>query len=98
MKKWMILLVTLVPLAVLSGCNQPKPVKLDYTEKMEKGLYDPQGLPGESHIGAPPEDFKHHGYKPGEEPADQPAPGDAKDESRLQPEEEQETAGEEDDS
>jgi len=66
MKKWMILLVALVPLALVFGCNKPKPIKLDYTEKMEQGLYDPQGLPGESHIGAPPEDFKHHGYHPGE--------------------------------
>ena len=74
MKKFMILLAALVPLALVSGCNKPKPVKLDYTEKMEQGLWDPQGLPGESHIGAPPEDFKHSGYNPsegGEDPNEQ---------------------------
>jgi hypothetical protein len=56
--------LALVAVALLFGCNKQKPIVLDYEKSGKSEMYDQKGMPGESYVGAPPEDFKHRGYEP----------------------------------
>ena len=62
-KRLAFLTVTLLAVASVAACNKQKAPRLDYTEKMKKGLFSPNGLPGENHVGATDEEKKFQGYE-----------------------------------
>lgn len=64
MKKYVWIALALVAVVMLFACNKQKPVVLDYEKSGKEKILDPQGLPGESYVGTPPEDTKHRGYDP----------------------------------
>jgi len=64
MKKYIWIALALIAVIGLFACNKQKPIKLDYKEAGTENLYDPQGLPGQSYVGSPPEDYKHKDYEP----------------------------------
>ena len=64
MKKWPWIVLALVCIALIFACNKQKPPVLDYEKSGKSEIFDQKGLPGESYVGAPPEDFKHRGYEP----------------------------------
>jgi hypothetical protein len=64
MKKCLWIALALVAVALLFSCNKQKPVVLDYEKAGTEKIFDQKGLPGESHVGTPPEDAKHRGYEP----------------------------------
>lgn len=59
MVRWSALIVALCACAGLIACNKQKPPKLDYTEKLQAGVYSPHGLPGETAPGTPESDAKY---------------------------------------
>ena len=67
MKKYLWIALALVAVVMLFACNKQKPVVLDYEKSGKDKIMDPQGLPGESYVGTPPEDTKHRGYDPAED-------------------------------
>ena len=71
MQRWILLMLALVGLAWLLGCNKQRPHMLDYSQKIKEGLYSPpHGLPGESQVGTPPysADSKGRGSGPVKRP------------------------------
>jgi len=72
MRKQLLLCLALMAVVAWLGCNKQKPYQLNYAKEGKEQLYDPQGLPGEGHIGSTPVDQKFHGYKPTDEST--PAP------------------------
>jgi len=63
MKKELVLFaVAMLGAASISACNKQKAPRLDYAEKMKTGLFSPNGLPGENHVGATDEEKKFQGY------------------------------------
>jgi hypothetical protein len=64
MNKIWLLAAALLALVFTFACNKQKPPKLDYTEKLEKGLFAPNGMPGDGHVGGTHEEHRYHGYKP----------------------------------
>ena len=64
MNKIWLLAAALLALVFTFACNKQKPPKLDYTEKMEKGVFTPNGMPGDGHVGGTREEHRYHGYKP----------------------------------
>jgi hypothetical protein len=67
MKKVALLAAALIAVACLLACNKQTPPKLDYSEKLNKGVYDAKGLPGDGHVGGTPLEDKYHGYHGGDE-------------------------------
>ncbi len=63
MNKIWLLAAALLALVFTFACNKQKPPKLDYTEKLEKGLFTPNGMPGDGHVGGTHEEHRYHGYK-----------------------------------
>ncbi len=59
MYRWIWLSLALAAWAGLLACNKQKPPKLDYTEKVQAGMYTPVGLPGETAPGTPENDSKY---------------------------------------
>jgi len=64
MKKYFWIALAMVAIVLLFSCNKQKPVVLNYEKSGKEKILDPQGLPGESYVGTPPEDTKHRGYDP----------------------------------
>ena len=88
MRKLVALGVALAALALVFGCNKQKPVKLDYSEKLQDGTYTPTGMPGDGTIGTPEHESKYTGYqhgKPGD-PATGTPPPDQKPPEQKPPE------------
>ncbi len=61
-KKLSLLAVALMAVASIFACNKQKAPRLDYTSKMKQGLFSPNGMPGDNHIGATDEEKKFKGY------------------------------------
>jgi hypothetical protein len=93
MSKWHVLLIMTAGLALLFACNKQKPHKLDYTHKAE--MYNPRGLPGDSHIGGHPDALKQTGIQgegaEGGKKPDEKKPDIQKDEEKKAPEPEEKT-------
>ncbi len=58
MKKCLWIALALTAVVFLFSCNKQKPVVLDYKESGKEKLYDPQGLPGEGHVGSHPNEHR----------------------------------------
>ena len=66
MRNYLLLAIALIAVAFLLACNKQKPPKLDYTEKMQKGVFSNHGLPGDGYVGRTPEEDKFHGFHEGD--------------------------------
>ena len=87
MKKYFWIALALVAIVLLFSCNKQKPVVLDYEKSGKEKILDPQGLPGDSYVGTPPEDTKHRGYDPmkGKDEKKEAPKGAAKDAEKKKP-------------
>ncbi|MBN2493134.1 MAG: hypothetical protein JXR96_00980 [Deltaproteobacteria bacterium] len=63
MKKLWTLAIAIAALSALASCYERKVIKLDYSEKMQSGVYSPTGLPGAAHVGRTEIEDKYHGYE-----------------------------------